>query len=369
MPFMEIDLEKYRNNIDKILEKIIDKSQMMAVVKSDAYGLGIEKMSKIAFEKGIRWFGIADIDEAKILRNIFNDSINILRLLPCTIDEVESIIKYNVIPIVSSIEEISAFSKIGIKNNKKVEIHLGVDTGMGRIGFLTNELTDMLERVSGLKGISIKGLFSHFPCADEKDESFTLLQLRIFNGISAEIEKKTGKKLIKHIANSSSVFRYEDSCLDLIRCGISMYGANPSSFLKLEGIKNIVSVKAKVILIKNLHKDSGVSYGRTFVAKEEKKIALIDIGYGKGFSRLFSSNGYVLIKGKKADILGRVTMDITAVDITDISNVKIGDEVVIIGSQGEEFINIDEYSSRMNTIPYEVFCVMGKILKRKYAGE
>ena len=191
-------------------------------------------------------------------------------------------------------------------------------------------------------------------------------QLINFNNIVSKLEKSSGKKLLKHIANSSAVFRFPDSHMDIVRCGIGLYGASPYPHKLLPHILPVVSVKAKVLLIKNILKGQSISYGCTYTADEDKKVALIDIGYGKGFSRKLSSAGYMIINGKKAGVLGRVTMDITIVDVSNIKNVNPGDEAIIIGSQDEENITAENLASMLDTIPYEIFCTMGKMMTRVY---
>ena len=187
-----------------------------------------------------------------------------------------------------------------------------------------------------------------------------------FKDLAEKIEKVLGRKLIKHIANSSVVFRYPEAHFDLVRCGIAAYGARASSSVKFEGIGSVMTVKSKVLLVKKIRQGQSISYGRTYTASEDRKVALIDMGYGEGLSRSLSSQGHVLIRGKKVPILGRVTMDVTIVDVSSLPDVVPGDEAVIIGRQGNEVISVEEVASQAGTIPYEIFCVMGKILKKKY---
>ncbi len=367
MPFVEIDLKQYQSNLRTILKIIGQKCELAVIVKSDAYGFGMEEISCAAYECGIRWFGIAVPEEAGTLRDIFRDKeINILLVSPFIPGQAQEILKHRTIPLISSLEEARALSSAA-SDQTKTSVHLAIDTGMGRLGFHAEEIMTDMEALLACPGLSIDGLFSHCPSADEEEDPFTPSQWSRFKNLAEKIEQILGRKLIKHIANSSVVFRYPEAHFDLVRCGIATYGARASSSVKFEGIESVMTVKSKVLLVKKIRQGQSISYGRTYTASEDRKVALIDMGYGEGLSRSLSSQGYVLIREKKVPILGRVTMDVTIVDVSSLPDVVPGDEAVIIGRQGHEVISVEEVASQAGTIPYEIFCVMGKILKKKYA--
>ncbi|MBN1522742.1 MAG: alanine racemase, partial [Candidatus Aureabacteria bacterium] len=229
MPFFEVNLSNYRHNIETIKSFIPRDCSLMAIVKSDAYGLGIEKISREAHDCGIRWFGIAKAEEALLLRDVLGGDVRIVQVSPFTAKDAPRLVEAGVIPIISSIDEARALSEESLKKGRKTSVHLGIDTGMGRMGFMPRDAVTVFQELVSLEALSLDGLFSHFPSADEDDEKFTKGQLMSFKELASEMERKLNKKLVKHIANSSAVFRYPDSHMDLVRCGIASYGASPSA--------------------------------------------------------------------------------------------------------------------------------------------
>jgi alanine racemase len=369
MPLAEIDLRNYRSNIRKIKEKIGAQCRLMALVKSDAYGFGMEKISQSAFEEGVRWFGVAAVDEARRLKKIFQgNDLNIVMVCPFSARDSKKIVREDIIPVISSLQEASSLSACAAKMQKTARVHVAVDTGMGRAGFSPEDVLEQIKKIAALPALLIEGICSHFPSADEEGTEFTRGQIEEFSRISAGAENILGRKILRHIANSAGIFRFPASHGDIVRCGIASYGASPSPHADTAGILPVMSVRAKVVLVKKIPKGHGVSYARTYIAPEEKTVALVDIGYSDGLLRSLSSRGHMLVKGRKAPILGRVTMDLTVVDVSGIPGVKAGAPVTVIGEQDGQRITAEEVAQAAGTISYEIFCLMGRLIKRKYIG-
>jgi alanine racemase len=258
----------------------------------------------------------------------------------------------------------AAFSKEAKKRGKKIPVHLKIDTGMGRAGFMPDKAVSAAVFISNLEGIEIEGLLSHLSEADLNDKAFACQQIEVFRQIRAEIQEKTGRKLIAHVANSAALLSIEQSLLDAVRPGLALYGYSP--FEESYGLRPIMKIKTRVLSLRRLPPGCPVSYGRSFVTKRESKIALIPVGYADGYNRLFSNNSFVLVKGKRAPVAGKICMDLTMIDVTDIDDISIGEEVVLLGQQGDDIITAKELSTRINTIPYEVITSLGNRANKEY---
>ena len=366
MAVFEVNLSSLKNNIRYIKTLIGAGTELMAVVKSDAYGLGINKIVKKCMEEGVKSFGVSHLDEVEKVRKITNEDVKIYYLSPPNRDIFELAFEGKVIPIIGSFSDLHLLKNVSKRKSKKTAVvHFGIDTGMGRMGFSIDDYITAFEELRDLKNVKVSGLFSHFHSADEEKDNDTEEQIKIFSEITHKLENILGSKLVKHISNSAGVFSGKDCLFDMVRCGISLYGASSGGFA-FKGIKRVVSVKSVIASVKKIPKGHGISYGKTFIAENDMIIGLIDTGYGEGFFRSLSSTADVLVKGQRARIVGRVTMDIIIADITNIKNVEAGDEVVIIGEQGNECITVEELSQKAGAIPYEFFCAMGKMMKRNY---
>ncbi len=368
MAVFEVDLNAFRKNVSVVNGILGESRKLMAVIKSDAYGLGLERILRESLSLGVDWFGVAHVEEIGMVRDIAGNNINVVFLAPADRDVVELAFEGRVIPIVGSFYEIELIKKIGkMKKDKIAKVHIGCDTGMGRLGFSYDEFFSAVKELSEIENVEIEGIFSHFSSADELDDDETNRQAEIFERCFSYAEGFLKRNLIKHIANSSAVFAYRDYLYDMARCGLSLYGASCGKVV-FDGIFPVVSVRGKVCAVKKIAKGTSVSYGKTFTAERDMVIGIVDSGYGEGLNRALSSKGCVLVKGKRAPIIGRVTMDMTMIDLSFVESVFPGDEAVIIGKQGDDEISVNEVSSLCGTIPYEVFCSMGKMMKRVYRG-
>ncbi|MCX7913081.1 MAG: alanine racemase, partial [Thermodesulfovibrionales bacterium] len=261
-------------------------------------------------------------------------------------------------------------SKAAQKNYKDITVHIKVDTGMGRMGFI-NDPVDNICEIAELKGLKISGVMSHFSDSDSTDQSFAKLQIERFNLLRKQLVERGIKVKIFHMANSAAIVSLPESHFDAVRPGLILYGVSPfdnqSSAMSNILLTPAMSVKTRLVSIRKVPSGTPISYGRTFVTKRESLIGVISIGYADGFFRAFSNNAEVLIRGKRLPVIGRVCMDLTMIDLTDIKDgVEESDEVIIMGRQGTEFISASELAYRANTIPYEILTSLGRMAQKIY---
>ena len=362
--FAEIDLDAIRHNLEIVSHIVKGGTKILGVVKADAYGHGMQEVSK-AIVDYVDYFGVASLDEAAGLRKIgIKKPILVIgAILP---EEIDGVLKFNVIQTVSDLEIPKRLSMLGQLKNKKIKVHVKIDTGMGRLGFWHEEAIDFIKKIAGLKNIIIDGIFTHFPNA-ESDRVFTYNQIRYFKRL---IEKLLDNSIfipVKHTANSMGLIDFKDSHMNMVRPGLMMYGIYPKgSLMKKILLRPALTLKTKITNLKLMPKGRSISYGRTYMTKKPTKIATIPVGYGDGYSRHFSNKAQVLINGIRCPIRGRVCMDMCMIDVGHLKKVKVGDEVVLIGSQGSDIIRAEELSRLITTIPYEVLCNIGRRVPRIY---
>lgn len=365
----EINLDNIAYNVRQIKRRIGKMTEIMAVVKADAYGHGVIETVPTLLENGVSRLAVSMLDEAIQLREL-GIKVPILVLSYTDPVRAEEIIRYNITQTVFSHDLPRALSKAAVKMGKEARIHIKIDTGMTRVGFKPGyEAVKDVVQISSLPGIVIEGLFSHFSSADEDDPGYTMMQYERFESIVNELNRIGIIIPVKHISNSAAILQYPNLDLQMVRPGIILYGLYPSEQLKKTAIdlKPAMELKANVILVKDVEANVPVSYGRTYVTKRKTTIATLPIGYADGYSRLLSNRGRVLINGEYAPVIGNICMDQCMVDVTDIKqSVKTGDEAVLIGSQGGKSITADEIANLTNTINYEVVCLIGKRIPRVY---
>lgn len=363
----EIDLDKIALNM-KNIKKLVNNKDVIAVIKADAYGHGALDIAPVLIENGASRFAVAVITEAlELINGGIKCPIMILGYTPLEFGE--DLINNNIEQTVYDLNYAKKLSEIAIKLGKTAKIHIALDTGMGRIGFIPNEesLKDVLE-ISKLKGIEIVGIFTHFSTSDEKDKEYTNMQFKKIKDFNEELIKNGLNIKIKHVSNSGAIIDLPETYLDAVRAGIILYGYYPSNEVKKEQLKiePPLTLKTKVAHIKTLDKDMYVSYGRKFKTNRESIIATIPIGYADGYSRSLSGKAKVIINGKFANVVGRICMDQCMVDVTDIGDVKVGDEVILLGEDNGLKFNADDMAEIMETINYEVLCMLKHRVPRVY---
>lgn len=363
-----IDLDAIAYNMTNIKSKVGKETGIIGIIKADAYGHGSVEISKVILENGADWLAVAVVDEGINLRK--NGIAAPILLLGYTPElRLEDVVNNGFIQTVYTYETAKKLSDVAVRLGKTAVIHIKIDTGMGRIGYRVNEASaDEIVKISELPNIEVNGMFTHFSTADEKDKDYTLNQYKKFVQMDALLRERGLEIPIKHAANSAAIMDFDNMMFNMVRPGIILYGAYPSEEVDKDNlsIKPAMSVKTHVSYVKEVNEGDYISYGRKYQAVGKRIIATIPVGYADGFIRAYSNGGKVLIKGECAPIVGRICMDQFMADVTDIKDVQINDEVVLIGKQGNKEITVDFIASILDTINYEVFCTLSKRVPRQY---
>lgn len=367
----EINLDFLKYNIDQIRSKLKPECMIMSVVKADAYGHGEEYTAKCLDNCGVDWFGVSNLEEAMILRrqNI-SKPILIFGFTPPEFAEVLS--KNNITQTVFSLEYAQKLSAAASSFKTPIDVHIKLDTGMGRIGFSTapsaqNYLEKIISACS-LPSLSASGIFTHLSCADESSESavaYTRMQFERFQSTVSLLEKRGIIFEIKHCCNSAGVLHYPEMHLDMVRPGIIQYGLHPSSDDTIS-LKPVMQLKSVISHVKDVEEGEFISYGRTFITPHPMKIATVAIGYADGYSRSLSNKAYALVHGKKATVIGRVCMDQLMLDVTDIPNVCSGDVITLFGTDQDALLPVEILAEMSDSINYEIVCHIGRRVPRAY---
>jgi alanine racemase len=376
----EIDLEAIAHNVRE-LRRITDPgADLMAVVKANAYGHGVIDVTRKALENGADSLGVARIEEGIELRKAgFNESVLIFGYTPPAL--AHKLIGFDLTQTVWSFNTAQALSHVAVSSNKQIKIHLKIDTGMGRLGLLPdcrrppgteqnlmgNAIREA-ESISSLAGLKLEGVYTHFATADSSDKSYAGKQFEIFLDFLNELRRVGMNPPLCHAANSAAIIDMPETHLDLVRAGIAIYGLYPSHEVNKRRIalKPAMTLKSKVVHLKKVLPGFNVSYGCTYQTPKSTTIASIPVGYADGFNRLLSSRGHMLVRGRRAPIVGRVCMDQTMLDVGHIPDVDLEDEVVIFGRQGYESISVDEIAATLNTINYEIVSALTARVPRIY---
>jgi len=362
---VEIDLKAIAANLAEIKKFVGNKIKIMPVVKADAYGHGLIPVAQTLVKNGVEFLAVSYVTEGIKLREA-GINIPIVILLGVLPEEIEAVFEYQFIPVIYRLEIASLLSKRAIKYKTVLSVFLKIDTGMGRLGVFYKEAISFLKSILTMPGLKILGITSHLAVA-ESNERFTKKQLSRFKEV-LKAAKEMGFQLpYNHIANSAGILNYNESFFQVVRPGLSIYGIYPvSSLRKKIKLKPAMSVKTKIIYLKWLPPNVGISYGHTFITSRKTKVAVLPIGYDQGLFRQLSNKGEVLIQGKRAPIIGTVCMHLTMVDVTHIEHLNLGEEVVILGKQGKEEITAEEIAKKAGTISYDVLCRFGKNNLRVY---
>jgi len=365
--WIEVDLNAIRHNFLQIRKFTGKDTAILVPVKANAYGHGILETCDVLVRSGVDYLGVGTVDEAIFLRRNGFVKTPVLMLGSVLTSVVEPIVMNNITQTVGDMRLARAIDKCAERKGKKAKIHIKIDTGMGRIGVWHEDAMKLISKISRLSNVKIEGIFSHFPSADE-DRPLTHRQIKDFLSLLQDVEKAGINIIYRHMANSMAVMDYKASHMNLIRPGLMIYGLSPSpgAFGRKISLKPALCLKSKIVFIKNVPPGRKISYCGTHITTCHTKIATIPIGYADGINRRLSNKGRVLVGGKKAPIIGMVCMDQIMIDINHIDHAKIGDEVVIIGSQKNLRISAEEIGQLCDTIPYEVVCWFDKRIARKY---
>ncbi|NFA42923.1 UNVERIFIED_ORG: alanine racemase [Clostridium botulinum] len=363
----EIDLDAIAYNM-KNIKKLAQNKDVIAVVKADCYGHGALDVVPTLLENGASRLAVAVLTEAIELRNNnVNAPIMILGYTPEYL--FEEVVNYDIEQTVYDLEYAKKLSHLAIKFNKKAKIHIAIDTGMGRIGFIPNEKAiKNIKEIYDLKGIDVIGIFTHFSTSDETDKEYTNEQFNKFTSFIDMLSKVGVKIPIKHISNSGAIIDLPKTYLDSVRAGIILYGYYPSDEINKDNIKlkPALTLKASLTRVQELDINSYISYGKTFKTERKSIIATLPIGYADGYSRLLAPGAKVIINGQFAPIVGRICMDQCMIDVTDIDNVNVGDEVIILGEDDNLKLTANDLANSMGTINYEILCMLKYRIPRVY---
>ena len=353
--WIEVNLDAIAQNVRNIKKLIGKKTELMAVVKGNAYGHDVLEVVPVVLNNGATRLAVARLEEGIFLRKA-GITVPILVLGLTLKQQAELLVSYSITPTVSEYEMIEELSKFAVKEERTAKVHLKVDTGMGRIGILPDHILDLVKKIKALKNIEIEGIFTHFSVADEKDKTYTEMQFKKFMDVLTVLENEGIRIPVKHVGNSAALLDLPHMCLDLVRPGISIYGLYPSREVQ-KTIKLIPAhtFKTRIAFLKELSAGQSISYGRTYTTNKERTVvASLPVGYADGYNRLLSNQGEVLIRGKRFPVIGRVCMDQTLIDVTNLPQAETGEEVVLWGKQEQEEIMVEEIAEKVGTINYEI---------------
>ncbi len=364
--YARINMDNLRYNIQKMKSMIKPDMKVLAVVKADAYGHGAVGVS-LRIRDLADYYGVATIDEAVELRRA-GITEPILIIGYTALEDFPKLIEYNITQAVYDVAECEKLSQVAIDAGTKVKVHLKVDTGMGRIGFSAdNHGVNQAIKLKDMPGLDIEGIFTHYAKADELDKTYSKLQKDRFLSFIDGMEKGGVTFAIKHIDNSAGTMEIDDHEFDMVRLGIVTYGLYPSDEVdKSVEIRPVMSLISHISHVKTVEPGTAISYGGTYVADSPRRIATVTVGYADGYPRAQSNLGRVIVRGQYAPIVGRVCMDQMMIDVTDIPEVSVRDEVILIGGTEDKYISVEEVSRYANSFNYELVCHIGRRVPHVY---
>jgi len=359
-----IDHEALRSNLRQIRDKVGSCVKILCMVKANGYGHGATEISPTLARAGADAFGVATLEEAVQLREagIQAPLIVLAGVFPAQLD---TFVEYKLTPVVHDLISLKALDRESSRRQVELRVHLKIDTGMGRLGFLAAEADQWIAAIKQAESLHIQGVFSHFSHAESVQGDYTQKQLEIFKRVLGQLRSAGVIPDLVHLANSAATITLPAAYFDMVRPGLMLYGVYPSPNMKEQiNLKPVLSWKTKILQLKNVPSGTSVSYGQTYVTERESLIATLPMGYADGYPRFLSNRGEALVRGQRARIAGRVCMDLTMIDVTDIRNVRQGDEVVLLGRQGGAEISADEIAAWANTISYEILTSIGTRVPR-----
>ncbi|MDL2286692.1 alanine racemase [Desulfococcaceae bacterium OttesenSCG-928-F15] len=353
----EVDLAAIAHNLQILRQNTAPSANLMAVVKTNAYGHGATEIARTALANGASSLAVARTEEGVLLRNA-GIAAPILILGPFLPHHIAEILRYRLTPTIFDPEDAVQLSEYSLAAKRITPIHLKIDTGMGRLGICGKDLENPLpvvSRIADLPGLRIEGIYTHLATADEKDVSQTEEQMTLFQRILGKLKEKKICPPIRHAANSAGILFHPETHLDLVRCGIALYGIRPSEDESPDfGLKPALSLKTKILQLKKIPVGTPVSYGKTWVSTRESLCATIAAGYGDGFPRILSNRARALVRGVSAPVCGRICMDLSMLDVSDVPGVSVGDVVTLIGKDGSGEVSAWSLAELARTIPYEI---------------
>lgn len=370
--YAKIDLDAVAWNMEQMKKNLKEGTEMVAVIKTDGYGHGAVQVASMLESYDYVWgYAVATLDEAVVLRAA--EIQKPILVLGCIFpDQYWEMLKYEIRMNVYTKEMAEAISALAVEKGEQAYVHIKLDTGMARLGFSAEESSiEEIKEIAELPNLVLEGVFTHFAKADEEDKTFTMMQLEKFEWMTQRLEEEGVTFPYVHASNSAGIIDVHRADYNLVRAGIAIYGLYPSEEVDKEKVqlKPALSLKSHIAFVKDIPAGTPVSYGGDFVSEHQMRIATIPIGYGDGYPRSLSDTGYVLIRGKKAPIIGRICMDQFMVDVSDIPEVKFGDKVTLIGRDQEEYLPVEKLSELSGRFNYEFVCDLGKRIPRVYVQD
>jgi len=349
-----IDHDALRWNLRQIRAKVGPKVKILAMVKANGYGHGVVAIAQTLGSVGGDAFGVATLEEGIELRRA-GIRVPILVLAGAYGEQLEQFLSYDLTPVIHEIASAQMLEAAAKRRGKELNVHLKIDTGMGRLGLLAAESDSWIPELKKCSALKLEGVFSHFSHAESVEGDYTRQQLDIFQRVINVLRTEGLAPQLVHFANSAATITLPAAYFDMVRPGIMLYGIYPSPAMTNQIVlKPVLSWKTKILQLKKVPPGTSISYGQTFVTNRESMIGTLPVGYADGYQRLLSNRGQVLVDGQRAPVVGRVCMDLTMIDVTDIRKVQQGDEVVLLGRQGNTEISADEMAVWANTISYEI---------------
>ncbi|MDX1763511.1 MAG: alanine racemase [bacterium] len=364
----EVDLDALRHNLDEVKKLVGPEREILAVIKADAYGHGAVAIGCALERWGIRFFGVATVEEGQELRRSgLQGSITVLGgVFP---EQFALLLEYGLTPTLYRMEWAEKLSAMTQEAGKKVPVHVKVDTGMGRLGIGCRDAANTIERICHLPGLELAAVFSHFAFAGLENRSFVQEQLACLLEVREELTKRQIPVPLWHLSNSGAVIDFPASLFNMVRPGIMLYGYAPSAELAGKiNLKPILSWRTRIVHLKKVPAETPLSYNHTYLTSRESLIATLPVGYADGYPRRLSNRAEALVRGRRAPLVGRVTMDMVLIDVTDIDEATVGDPVTLLGQEGDDRITADELARWADTISYEVLCGISRRVPRIYGG-
>jgi alanine racemase len=363
--WVEVDLDRFAANLAAVRGLEAPGQQILLVVKADAYGHGAVEIAEEAEREGVAHLGVATLHEGIQLRRA-GSRLPIVALSPLLPSEIDEAVAHDLSPTVCDLEFARGLSAAAVRAGRPIRFHVEVDTGMGRTGVREDEAEAFLDRVVAMPGLRLASLYTHFPDADAESLEFSERQVRGFLALRDRLAARGIHPPRLHAANSAGTLNLPDARLDWVRIGLIAYGGRPPHARAAIPIAPVMSLKSRLVQVRDLPAGATVSYGRSFTTRRPTRLGVVAVGYGHGYSWLLSNRGAMLLQGRRVPIVGRVTMDLTMVDVTDVPAAAVGDEVVLFGEQGGAELSIEEVATLSETLPYEVMCTIGKRVTRIY---
>lgn len=364
----EIDLDAIAFNARQIQQIVGERVKLFAVVKANAYGHGMAPVVKTLLSIGVSDFCVASVDEGIVLREAGIDA-PVLVLSATLPEESEAMVEFDLTPTVSSLVVAASLNRAAERCGKPLNVHVKVDTGMGRFGVWHEEAAEFIARVTALPHLRLQGVLTHYSRAEGEDLTPTIRQTTLFARLRERLLKRWNVPTF-HAANSAAALRLPESHFDAIRPGLALYGVSPlqTSILNPQPLRPAMALKTRIVFLKRVPAGFSVSYGGTYITPQPTTIAILPLGYADGYPRSLSNRGVALVRGQRCPVVGRVTMDTIMVDVGSVEGVELGEEVVVFGEQNSVRLPAEEVAALAGTIPYEILCGIGQRVPRIYAS-